>query len=132
MQSIRLHDTAYMHVNYHTPRGGGGMSVSTIKKSSTRWTKLGKYELAKEESTQVDVAKYLEFLVQFGDKNSGQPYGGMTYTDIVTGDHSKPSFIPLHSDRGLLGLVYVFQSGGTLTLRNFSRDAIVLFYLYVR
>lgn len=30
MQSIRLHDTAYMHVNYHTPRGGGGMSQSVI------------------------------------------------------------------------------------------------------
>ena len=108
------------------------MSQSTIKKPLIPWTKLGRYELAKTESTQVNVAIYSEFLVQFGDKNNGQPYAGMTYTDVITGDHTNPSFCPLYGDLGLQGLVYFFQNGGTLTLRNFSRDATVLFYLYVR
>lgn len=108
------------------------MAKSTIKKSLTRWTKLGRYELAKGESTQVNVANYWEFLVQFGDKNGSQPYGGMTYTDVVTSDYSKASFSPLYGDMGFLGLAYFFQNSGTLMLRNFSRDATILFYLYVR
>jgi hypothetical protein len=106
--------------------------MELMTRDSFKWSKLGSYSLAKTEYQDINVASYSEFLVQFGDKNSSQPYGGMTYIDTITGDHSKVSFIPVYNDDGYKGCVYIMQNGGTLRIKNVSRDATLLFYVYVR
>lgn len=106
--------------------------MELMTRDSFKWSKLGSYSLAKTEYQDINVASYSEFLVQLGDKNASQPYGGMTYIDTITGDHSNVSFIPVYNDNGYQGSAYIFQNSGTLRIKNASRDATLLFYVYVR
>ena len=108
------------------------MAKSVIKKTIGNWKLIGNYELVKSEEVTINIKDYSEFLIQFGNSNSTQPYGGMTYTDVITNHHSNVSFLPVYINGNIYGCVYFYSYNGIVRLCNYSDENKILFYVYVR
>jgi len=87
---------------------------------SSTWTLINAYNttvVGSSGTVNTTVSyNYSEVIVEYGQVNSGQSYGGATISSPWQNGVSKPCFVPFYNGATLSSMLYIFFNGGGQTV----------------